>query len=289
VITVLYEDNHLLVVNKPTGVATMGEEGDDREVSVHRWGCDYVRRKYGKPGRVYLGVVHRLDRVTSGVLVLARTSKAAARLSEQFRREGKARGGAESGERKGVAGRGDGEAGDGLGDGPEKVYLAVTRGGKGQSGAIVPSQGTMRDWVIKNERAQRMEVVRQVGLVPPAGAADAVLEYRSLRRGKDRHGRPIELVRVDLKTGRKHQIRLQFAHRGHPIDGDRKYGGDGSGGGERTSQGGVLGGGEREEIGLHAWRLSLWHPVAKKRMTWVAPVPESWGRRYAQLMPWPVE
>jgi 23S rRNA pseudouridine1911/1915/1917 synthase len=281
VITVLYEDNHLLVVNKPAGVATMGQEGDDREVSVHRWGCDFVRRKYGKPGRVYLGVVHRLDRVTSGVLVLARTSKAAARLSEQFRREGMARGGAGSGERKGVAGRGDVEAGDGLGEGPEKVYLAVTRGGKGQSGTIVPSQGTMRDWVIKNERAQRMEVVRQVGVVPPAGAAEAVLEYRSLRRGQDRQGRPIELVRVDLKTGRKHQIRLQFAHRGHPIDGDRKYGG---GGDERGS-----GVGEHEEIGLHAWRLSLWHPVAKKRMTWVAPVPESWGRRYAQLMPWPVE
>lgn len=226
-ITVLYEDNHLLVVNKPAGVATMGEGGDDREDSVHRWGCDYVRRTYGKPGRVYLGVVHRLDRVTSGVLVLARTSKAAARLSEQFRREGTARGGAESGQRTGVAGRGGDENGDGLGDGPEKVYLAVTRGGKGQSGSIVPSQGTMRDWVIKNERAQRMEVVRQVGAVPPVGAAEAVLDYRSLRRGKDRQGGAIELVRVDLRTGRKHQIRLQFAHRGHPIDGDRKYGIDG--------------------------------------------------------------
>ncbi len=288
-ITVLYEDNHLLVVNKPAGVATMGEEGDDREVSVHRWGCDYVRRKYGKPGRVYLGVVHRLDRVTSGVLVLARTSKAAARLSEQFRREGMARGGAEAGQRKGVARRGDAEVGDGSDGGPDKVYLAVTRGGNGQSGAIVPSQGTMRDWVIKNERAQRMEVVRQVGVNPPAGAAEAVLEYRSLRRGKDRQGRPIELVRVELKTGRKHQIRLQFAHRGHPIDGDRKYGGDGSDGGEQAFQGAVFGVGERDEIGLHAWRLSLWHPVAKKRMTWVAPVPESWGRRYTQLMPWPVE
>lgn len=288
-ITVLYEDNHLLVVNKPAGVATMGEGGDDREDSVHRWGCDYVRRKYGKPGRVYLGVVHRLDRVTSGVLVLARTSKAAARLSEQFRREGMARGGSRDGREKGVDGSGVGDGGDGSGEGPEKVYLAVARGGQGQVGAIEPPKGTMRDWVIKNERAQRMEVVRQVGAVPSAGAAEAVLEYRSLRWGKDRQGRPIELVRVDLKTGRKHQIRLQFAHRGHPIDGDRKYGGDGNAGGERAVYGGAFGGGERDEIGLHAWRLSLWHPVAKKRMTWVAPVPEWWGRRYAQLMPWPVE
>jgi len=80
---VLYEDNHLLVVNKPAGIATQGAaEGEDSLVVRAK---EYIRQKYAKPGKVYLGVVSRLDAVVTGVVVLARTSKAAARLSEQFR------------------------------------------------------------------------------------------------------------------------------------------------------------------------------------------------------------
>src|SRR5438477_12672640 len=80
---VLYEDNHLLVVNKPAGLATQGVvEGVE---SVLTRAKDYLKRKYRKPGNVYLGVVSRLDSTVSGVLVLARTSKAADRLTQQFR------------------------------------------------------------------------------------------------------------------------------------------------------------------------------------------------------------
>jgi len=80
---VLYEDNHLLVVVKPTGLATMGlAEGEDTLLTLAR---DYVKEKYHKPGNVYLGVVSRLDVPVSGVVVFARTSKAAARLNDQFR------------------------------------------------------------------------------------------------------------------------------------------------------------------------------------------------------------
>ena len=80
---ILYEDNHLLVVDKPAGLPTQGAlPGTPRLVSQAK---EYIRRKYRKPGNVYLGVVSRLDSVTSGVIVLARTSKAAARLTEQFR------------------------------------------------------------------------------------------------------------------------------------------------------------------------------------------------------------
>jgi len=82
--TVLYEDNHLLALLKPAGVLTMGDDtGDITMVDVAR---EYLRVKYDKPGNIFVGVVHRLDRPVSGVLLFARTSKAAARLSDQFRR-----------------------------------------------------------------------------------------------------------------------------------------------------------------------------------------------------------
>lgn len=82
-LTVLFEDNHCLAVLKPAGVLTMGDETGD--VSLHGLACRYLQEKYHKPGRVFLGVVHRLDRPVSGVVLFARTSKAAARLSAQFR------------------------------------------------------------------------------------------------------------------------------------------------------------------------------------------------------------
>lgn len=80
---VLYEDNHLLVLNKPAGILVQGDEtGDKPLVEIAK---DYIKNKYGKPGEVFLGVVHRLDRPVSGVVVLARTSKALARMNELFR------------------------------------------------------------------------------------------------------------------------------------------------------------------------------------------------------------
>jgi 23S rRNA pseudouridine1911/1915/1917 synthase len=80
---VLYEDNHCLAVNKPAGRLTQGDDtGDPNLVDLAR---DYLKAKYAKPGNVYVGLVHRLDRPVSGVVLVARTSKAAARLSEQFR------------------------------------------------------------------------------------------------------------------------------------------------------------------------------------------------------------
>lgn len=262
-ITVLYEDNHLLVVNKPPGVSTMGEERTD-EATVHRWACDYLRQRYDKPGRVFVGVVHRLDRLTSGVLVLARTSKAASRLSEQFRREGEA----ESAMGAAAAG----------GRPPEKTYLAVVRG------KMETPCGLLRDWLVKNERRERMEVVAADRPRPP-GAVEAVLEYQSLRQSHPPGKAARELLQVRLRTGRKHQIRVQFAERGHPIDGDDKYGGGDSPGGGGKPPAGT--GPRRQGIALHAWRLSLDHPTTKTRMTWVAPIPDTWKTRYPQFRPWP--
>ena len=82
-IEILYEDNHLLVINKPSGILSQGDQTGHKPLIEY---CkDYIKKKYKKPGAVFLGLVHRLDRPTSGVIVFARTSKALIRLNEQFR------------------------------------------------------------------------------------------------------------------------------------------------------------------------------------------------------------
>lgn len=122
-LSILYEDNHLLVINKPAGLVTMGSPaGEPSAVSL---AGEYLKVKYSKPGNVFVGVVSRLDRLVSGVLVLARTSKAAARLSEQFREHS-----------------------------TEKHYLAWVEGRWN-----LPIGTELSDWVSKNESAQRMMVV----------------------------------------------------------------------------------------------------------------------------------
>jgi len=139
---VIYEDNHLLVVNKPAGLATQGvAEGT---ASVLTRAKRYLKDKYGKPGNVYLGVVSRLDSTVSGLLVLARTSKAADRLTKQF----------QSGQ-------------------VEKTYWALVE----SAGGPEPPAGELSHWVLKNDRERRMTVV------PPRtrGAQHARLTYRRLR------------------------------------------------------------------------------------------------------------
>ena len=138
---VIYEDNHLLVVNKPAGIATMGVAADSP--SIVTLARAYLKDKYHKPGNVYVGVVSRLDSLVSGVLILARTSKAAARLSAQFR---------------------DHET--------RKLYWAVV------DHALSPESGTLEDWLRKDEPRQRMVVAD----VDQPGAQPARLRYRLLSR-----------------------------------------------------------------------------------------------------------
>ena len=266
---VLYEDNHLLVVNKPAGLATMGT-GDAN--TVHSLACDYLRQKYQKLGNVYLGVVHRLDSMTSGTLVLARTSKAAARLSEQFRRSSESLPTDRLNVKKNEA------------PSPQKSYLAVVQriGGSGWERNAwanddfrdgVPIEGMLRDWVVKNERDHRMEVTGK----SVKGAVEAVLDFR---RADDLgttptavHQRDGEVVvEVQLRTGRKHQIRVQFASRGYPVWGDVKYGGKQQ---------------RRTGIALHAWRLSIEHPTAKTEMMFESPIPKSWHQWFPAIQNWP--
>jgi 23S rRNA pseudouridine1911/1915/1917 synthase len=214
---ILYEDNHLLAVLKPAGLATMGLPGG--KPTLLALAKEYVKERYDKPGNVYLGVMSRLDVPVTGVVLLARTSKAARRLTEQFRTRA-----------------------------VQKTYWALVEG------TIEPVSGECVDWVRRDERHRRMHVV---GPSQP-GAKEARLVYRRLRSL-----RPNCLLEVELETGRKHQIRLQLAERGHPILGDRKYGS------RRPFPVGIA---------LHARRLVIDHPVRGETVVFEAPVPDTWHR-----------
>ncbi len=136
---VLYEDNHLLVVEKPYGVPSQADESGDADMLTL---CKaYVKEKYNKPGDVYLGLVHRLDRPTSGVMVFARTSKAAARLSEQIRNREF-----------------------------DKTYLAVL------TKAPQPPRGELVHWLAKDEQSHTARIVQEGA----ANAKQAALEYATL-------------------------------------------------------------------------------------------------------------
>ncbi len=212
---VLYEDNHLLVVNKPAGVATMGTPAD--KGSLLEFARQYVKVRYAKPGNVYLGVVSRLDAPVTGALLLARTSKAARRLTEQFRAHQ-----------------------------VRKTYWALVEGAPGSA------EGVCEDYLVHDDRHRRMHVAPR----DAPGAKLARLFFRRIRGT-----RTTALLEVELETGRKHQIRLQLAHRGHPILGDRKYGS------RRPFPGGIA---------LHSRRLELVHPVKGTAIDIVAPLPSCW-------------
>jgi 23S rRNA pseudouridine1911/1915/1917 synthase len=138
---VLYEDNHLLAINKPAGLPTMGVSAG--ETSLVTWARDYIKHKYNKPGNVYIGVVSRLDSLVSGVVVLARTSKAASRLTAQFH------------DRQ-----------------TEKLYWAWVAPG------LQPDKDQWTDWMRKDERRRCMVVCTP----EQREAKEAKLSYTVLRR-----------------------------------------------------------------------------------------------------------
>ena len=216
---ILFEDNHLLVVDKPPLLATMGAEpGQPSLLDLCK---DYLKRKYHKPGNVYLGVVSRLDAFVTGVIVFARTSKAAGRLSEQFRNHS-----------------------------VDKRYWAII------PGKLATDVGYLTHYVYKDDARRRMFVAPSETKGKRLGAKRAELKYRKLAEHGDRW-----LVEVELLTGRKHQIRVQFSHAGCPIVGDKKYGSR-----ETFEQG----------IALHSRSLNLDHPTTKKRLAFEAMPPKWW-------------
>ena len=210
---VLYLDNHLLVLFKPAGMLAQADETGDPDILSA--GKDYLKRRFAKPGNVYLGLVHRLDRPASGIMVLARSSKAAARLTGQFRFRQ-----------------------------VHKKYLAIV------AGALV-GEGQWHDHLFKDGRNTK---------VVPAGhphGKEASLSWKCLGNWQG-----FSLAEIELHTGRPHQIRVQFASRGHPLLGDFRYGSD------RQLDG--------VSLALHGYRLGLSHPIRQVPMAWWVMPPKSW-------------
>ena len=183
---VVYEDNHIIVVNKQSGEIVQGDKTGDRPLSEIV--KDYIKEKYQKPGAVFLGVVHRLDRPVGGLVVFARTSKALARLNKMFA---------------------EGEV--------HKTYWAIV--GKMEGGRCKMEEDgewhTLENWIVRNEQQNKSYAYDHE--VPRSKRA--VLRYRLIAHS-DRYC----LLEVQLMTGRHHQIRCQLSTMGCPIKGDLKYG-----------------------------------------------------------------
>lgn len=181
---VIYEDNHIIIVNKQAGEIVQGDKTGDRTLADDVKA--YIKEKYAKPGDVFLGVVHRLDRPVSGVVVFARTSKALSRLNDMFR-TGKI----------------------------QKTYQAIVPATEKSVATPDGEWVTVDTWLTRNERQNKaFSHPREV-----TGSKRAVLDYRIIGRG-DRYN----LLEVRLHTGRHHQIRCQLSSLGMPIKGDLKYG-----------------------------------------------------------------
>jgi len=210
---VLFEDNHLLIVNKKSGDIVQGDKTGDKPLSeVVK---EYIKEKYNKPGEVFLGVVHRLDRPTSGIIIFARTSKALERLNKMLRDR--------------VI---------------SKTYWAIIKNNPKKV------KDTLIHFLKKNPKNNKSTVFTK----KTEGSKKAILHF-SIKKKLDNYS----LLEIDLETGRHHQIRAQLSFIGSPIKGDLKYGAS------RSNKDG--------SIHLHARTINFTHPVSKKAITIIAPVP----------------
>ena len=171
---IIYEDNHVIVVNKPINIPV--QEDSSKDIDLLTLIKNYLKVKYNKPGNVYLGLVHRLDRPVGGIMVFAKTSKAASRLSEEVRTNK-----------------------------INKTYYAVIHG-------KVNNKGHFEDYLYKDNKTNISYVVDKTK------GKLAILDYELIDY-KDN----LSLVRINLITGRSHQIRVQFSSRGYPLVGDQRY------------------------------------------------------------------
>ena len=204
---VIFEDNHIIVVEKIPNVPSQSDKtGDIDMLTIVK---QYIKEKYNKPGNVYVGLVHRLDRPVGGIMVFAKTSKAASRLSNQVREK--------------II---------------KKKYLAVV------DGKFEKVKGILEDYLYKDERNNISKVVKPT----KKNAKLAKLDYEVLKYDV---AKDLSLVKINLHTGRHHQIRVQLANFGYSIFGDQKYGKRGKG----------------KQIRLWAYELTIQHPITKEQMT----------------------
>lgn len=215
---ILYEDKDILVCHKPAGLAVQNARVGSMDMeSLLK---NYIAQKV--PGKMpYLGIIHRLDQPVEGVLVFALNPKAAADLSRQM-----------------TAGK------------IKKTYLAVTEG------TVKVKSAKLVDWLKKDGRTNSSAVVEG----GTSGAKKAILSYEVLETWKNKEDAQDcgerNLIRIDLDTGRHHQIRVQMAHHGMPLWADGKY--------KKKEE--MLEAEQGTAIGLCAWRLEFAHPKTGKKM-----------------------
>ena len=193
-VNVIYEDNHIIVVEKPRNILVQADNTKDLDLLTMV--KQYLKEKYNKPGNVYLGLVHRLDRPVGGIMVLAKTSKAAGRITEAIKNHEF-----------------------------QKTYLAVLCGKLEGAGILE-------------------EIEKENRTVVDAAGKYAKLEYEVIDYQDNK-----TLVKINLITGRSHQIRVQFASRHLPLWGDQKYN-------DKAIPG--------EQIALWATEIEFVHPVIKE-------------------------
>ncbi len=217
-IEVLYEDNHLLVVNKKAGELVQIDNNTPNSLELEA--KEYLRAKYNKPGEAFLGVVHRIDRPVSGVVLFAKTSKALSRLNEELRERGF-----------------------------KKEYLAIVC-------AEPPKESDhLKGYITRNQKINKSFVTS----VPKKDSKSAELIYSLVAKTDNYY-----MLKVELLTGRHHQIRAQLSSMGCSIKGDLKYGA------KRSNPDGG--------ISLHSHTLTFTHPTTKERITITAPTPKSWAK-----------
>ena len=177
-LNVLYEDNHIIVVEKMPNILSQSDiTGDIDLLTIVK---NYIKEKYKKPGNVYIGLVHRLDRPVGGIMVFARTSKAAKRLNEQIKNKKF-----------------------------DKTYIALL------DNVIKLKKGILEDYLYKDEKLRMSKVVNK----EHKDAKLCKLEYEEIGVIHNK-----SLLKINLITGRHHQIRVQFQNQGYPLFGDQLYG-----------------------------------------------------------------
>ena len=207
---VIYEDNHIIVVEKTPNIPVQKDSSED--IDMLNLVKNYIKEKYNKPGNVYLGLVHRLDRPVGGVMVFAKTSKAASRLSNEVREN--------------IF---------------KKEYLAVV-GGKFEK-----TKGILENYLYKDMKTNTSYVVDK----NKKQAKLASLDYEVLKYDEKQD---VSLLKINLHTGRHHQIRVQLSNIGHSIYGDQRYGKIG----------------KNKQIALWAYKLTFLHPTKKEKMEFVS-------------------
>ena len=210
---VIYEDNHIIVVNKRAGDIVQGDKTGDKPLSEIV--KEYIKEKYNKPGLVFLGVIHRIDRVTSGIVIFARTDKALTRLNKMLQ---------------------DHEI--------KKTYWAIV------DKKPLAKEAELVHYLLRNSKQNKSYAHTKI--VP--NSKKAILSYKLIKE-LDRY----QLLEVNLKTGRHHQIRSQLSKINFPIKGDVKYGF------KRANK--------DLSVHLHARMIEFIHPVKKEIISLIAQLP----------------